>query len=261
MEARTERLGPFDLAGRSALITGASGGLGRHFAGVLARAGASVALAARRMDLLEHACEDIRALGGTAEPVEMDVTVPETVAGAFEAAESAIGSPEIVVANAGVARPGWFSTLGEADWRQTMDVNLDGVFRVGQEAARRMKAAGRGGAIINIASVLGFAVQPQVAAYAVSKAGVIQLTRAMALELARDDIRVNAIAPGYFATDMNRDFLESGPGKAMLARFPVARPGRLDELDGALLLLASDASTYITGSVITVDGGAGLAVG
>ncbi len=259
--ARAGEVSSSGLEGRIALITGASSGLGRHFADVLARAGASVVLAARRMELLEQAADKIERAGGKALATEMDVTEPESVARAFAAAEAQLGVPDIVIANAGVAEPRWFTRLSAEDWRRTLSVNLDGVFHVGQAAAAAMKAANKGGSIINIASVLGFVVQPMLSAYAVSKAGVIQLTRAMALELARDGIRVNAIAPGYFPTDMNRRFLESELGHAMLARFPMARAGALGELDGALLLLASDASSYMTGSVITVDGGAALAVG
>ncbi|MEE9589927.1 MAG: SDR family NAD(P)-dependent oxidoreductase, partial [Hyphomicrobiaceae bacterium] len=186
----------FGLAGKSALVTGASSGLGRHFAEVLAGAGAQVALAARRMDLLNHAAEEIRGVGGKAVALELDVSQGAAVAQAFDVAEAEIGAIDIVINNAGVASESWFVETSEEEWRRTMDVNLDGVYRVGREAAQRMKAAGSGGSIINVASVLGLRVMPGLSSYAVSKAAVVQLTKSMALELARDNIRVNAIAPG-----------------------------------------------------------------
>ena len=251
----------FSLSGRSALVTGASSGLGRHFAEVLARAGAKVAVAARRTDRLEALAAGITAAGGIALPVAMDVTKPDSVKAAFDAAEAALGPITVVINNAGVPSHSWFTKVSEAEWRAVLDVNLDGVFRVAQEAARRMQAGSTGGSIVNTASVLGFAVMKTLAPYATSKAAVIQLTRAMALELARDRIRVNAIAPGYVATEINAAFLDSDAGRKLLSRLPMEREGKLDELDGALLLLASDAGSYMTGSVITVDGGTILGMG
>jgi NAD(P)-dependent dehydrogenase (short-subunit alcohol dehydrogenase family) len=242
---------PFDLAGRTALVTGASSGLGRHFAGVLSRAGAAVVLAARRVEALEEAASEIRAAGGTASVVAMDVGDSASIATALDAA----GPLDILVNNAGTAAPAAFLSLAEADLDRVLDVNLKGVFLVAQGFARRARDAGRPAVIVNIASVLGLRVAGHVAAYAASKAGVIQLTRAMALELARDRIRVNAIAPGYFATEINGDFLESDAGRAMLKRIPQRRIGDLSDLDGPLLLLCSDASAYMTGAVIPVDGG------
>lgn len=251
----------YSLDGRTALVTGASSGLGRHFATTLSRAGAQVAVAARRRDKLEETVEIIAREDGTALPVIMDVTEPPSVAAAFDAAEEALGPITILVNNAGVPSRTPFLDMGEDEWRQTMDVNLDGVAQVAREAGRRMRAAKTGGSIINIASVLGLSVLRSVSAYAVSKAAVIQLTKAMALEVARDNIRVNALAPGYFATDLNRGFLSSDAGQRIIASVPQARVGNLEELDGPLLLLASDAGSFMTGSVVSVDGGASLALG
>lgn len=250
----------FSLHGRTALVTGASSGLGRHFAGVLARAGARVAVAARRVDRLEALVEEIRANGGEAVTVPLDVTEPDSVTRAFDAAEAAFGPVTVLVNNAGVPSNTFFTKLTEQDWRQVMDVNLDGVFRVAQEGARRMIVAGTGGSIVNVASVLGLGVLKAVAPYAASKAAVIQLTKAMALELSRDRIRVNALAPGYVVTELNDEFLASDSGKKLLARVPFGRAADLSELDGPLLLLASDAGSYMTGSVLVVDGGSLLAM-
>lgn len=253
---------PFALDGRTALVTGASSGLGRHFALVLARAGAKVAVAARRLDRLEALAAEIRAGGGQAVAVALDVTEAASVATAFDAAEAALGPVDILINNAGVPAGSFFTRTSDAEWRAVLDVNLDGVFRVGREAARRMSArTPAGGAIINVASVLGIGVLKAVAPYSASKAAVIHLTKAMALELARDGIRVNALAPGYVETELNAAFLASEAGRRMIGKVPLGRVGRLDDLDGALLLLASDAGRYITGSVIVVDGGQTLALG
>ena len=245
----------FSLQGRAALVTGASSGLGRHFAKVLAGAGARVAIAARRVDRLEELKDEISAKGGEAVSVALDVTDPESVKSAFAAAEQALGSISVVVNNAGIATPAYFLKMTEEEWRGVLSVNLDGVFRVAQEGARRMKANGTGGSIINIASVLGLGVIKTLAHYSASKAGVIHMTRAAAYELARDKIRVNAIAPGYCETEMNSEFFTGEAGKRLIERVPLERLGRLDELDGPLLLLASDAGSFMTGTVITVDGG------
>lgn len=248
------------LAGKTAFVTGASSGLGAHFAKTLAKAGARVVVAARRVDRLEAMADEIRTAGGEAHPVALDVTNPDGVKSAFDAAETAFGPTSILINNAGIPSSSRFTEMPEDEWRGVLDVNLDGVFRVGQEAARRMKAAGNGGSIVNVASVLGLMVLNRLSAYAVSKAAVIQLTKAMALELSRDGIRVNALAPGYIHTEMNDDFLNGDAGQKLLSKVPMARAGEAHELDGAILLLASDLGTYMTGSVITVDGGSLLSL-
>jgi NAD(P)-dependent dehydrogenase (short-subunit alcohol dehydrogenase family) len=251
----------FSLAGTTALVTGASSGLGQHFARVLAGAGAGVILAARRLDRLQQLESEIRTRGGKAWAFALDVTEPASVARAFEAAEAAGGPVTVLVNNAGVPSGSFFVTTTEEAWRDVMTVNLDGVFRVGREAARRMIANRTGGSIINIASILGFGAIKSLSAYAASKAAVVSLTKSMALELARERIRVNAIAPGYFATDINDSFLASDAGNRLLSRVPMGRAGEVEELDGPLLLLASNAGAFMTGSVITVDGGHLLAMG
>jgi NAD(P)-dependent dehydrogenase (short-subunit alcohol dehydrogenase family) len=249
------------LAGKIALVTGASSGLGAHFARVLAGAGAGVVLAARRFDRVSQLEGEIRAAGGNAWAVELDVTDQASVARAFDAAEAAAGPVTVLVNNAGVPSGSFFVKTTEEEWRGVMAVNLDGVFRVGREAARRMIANGAGGSIVNIASILGFGAIKSLSVYAASKAAVLSLTKSMALELARERIRVNAIAPGYFSTEINAGFLTSGAGRRLLSRVPMGRAGELYELDGPLLLLASNAGAFMTGSVITVDGGHLLAMG
>ena len=252
------RMTPTELQGRTALVTGAFGGLGRHFAGVLAAHGAKVALVGRRIELGRTVAAELGAAVGRPGDVRayaMDVTDAASVGQGFAAAASALGTPTIVVNNAGTVIRGPSLEVSTDDWNAVVDVNLSGVFRVAQAAARAMIAAGQPGTLINIASILALRVRTQVASYAATKAAVAQLTRALALEWAPHGIRVNAIAPGYFETDINRDFLRSDAGRAIVARIPQQRVGQLPELDGPLLLLASDASSYMTGTVIPVDGG------
>ena len=177
-----------DLAGKRALVTGASSGLGAHFAHTLAKAGADVVLAARRTDRLETLAAEIQSGGGRAIAVALDVTDAGSITQAFDAAEAGLGPIDILINNAGVPGDAFFLKLTEDDWRGVMSVNLDGVFRVGQEAARRMASRGQGGSIVNIASILGLSVSKTLAAYAATKAAVISLTKSMALELARDGI-------------------------------------------------------------------------
>ena len=244
-----------DLTGRAVLITGASSGLGRHFAGVLARAGAKVALAARRVDSLERVREDIARDGGEAVAVPMDVTDAASVQAAVADAADGLGGLDILINNAGINVSKPVLDLDEGEWDRVVDTNLKGCFLVAQAAARTMKEHGRGGSIVNVASILGLRVAGQIAPYVASKAGLVQLTKAMALELARHRIRVNALCPGYMETDLNRDFFASDAGQALIKRIPQRRLGQMEELDGPLLLLCSDASSYMTGSVIAVDGG------
>jgi NAD(P)-dependent dehydrogenase (short-subunit alcohol dehydrogenase family) len=246
---------PGDLSGKCALVTGANGTLGRHFALTLARAGAKVALAYRRINESNPALEQILSEGGDAMAVALDVTDVASVTNAFQMAESKLGPIDVVVNNAGIAITKPLLEHSEEDWNKVIEVNLTGAWRVAQAAARHMVAHGRGGGIINIASILGIRVAAQVPSYVASKAALIHLTKAMALELARYKICVNALAPGYVETGINREFFESEAGQSMVKRIPQRRIGKLEDLDGALLLLASDASRHMTGSVIVVDGG------
>lgn len=245
----------FDVMGLTAVVTGASSGLGRRFAEVLGRSGVKVALAARRKDKLDEAVSEIGAADGMAMAVEMDVTDGASIRAAFDTVEDAFGVPTIIVNNAGVASTKRAIELTEADWDGTVDTNLKGAWQVATVAAQRMKEAKSGGTMINIASILGFDVRAGILPYVVSKAGLVQMTKAMALEWARYDIRVNAIAPGYIETDINKDYLSSPDGQALLDRIPQRRFGRPRDLDGVMMLLASDASLFMTGATIPVDGG------
>jgi NAD(P)-dependent dehydrogenase (short-subunit alcohol dehydrogenase family) len=245
----------FDLTGRVALITGASSGLGLRFAEVLAENGAAVALVARRAERLAELKARIDAAGGRAIAIAADVLDAAGMAQAFDAAEKAFGTVTVLVNNAGVAHSGRAIDLPAEEWRRVLATDLDAVFFWAQEAARRMIAAGKQGAIVNLASVLGFGVSKGTAAYATAKAGVVQLTRALALELSFKGVRVNAIAPGWFVTEINRDFLMSEKGRTMTREIPVGRFGEDGDLDGVLLLLASNAGRYITGATYIVDGG------
>jgi len=245
----------FDLTGRVALVTGASSGFGAHFTRVLAAAGARVVAGARREDRLHRLVTEIAAAGGAAHAVAMDVTDAASVAAAFAAAEAQFGTVDLLVNNAGVAAPGTLHKTTEADWDWVVDTNLKGAWLVAAEAARRMLAARRGGAIVNIASVLGMATSRGHGVYSATKAGVIQLTKHMALELAGKNIRVNAICPGYFKTEMNDEYFDSAAGQNYIAATPGGRLGRMEEMDGPLLLLASDAGSFINGALLPVDGG------
>jgi NAD(P)-dependent dehydrogenase (short-subunit alcohol dehydrogenase family) len=242
----------FSLEGRIALVTGASGGLGRHFARVLHGAGARVALAARRPESVEA---DAAALGDRAMAVALDVTDAASIAAALDAVQARFGTCDLLVNNAGIAATKSFLDHDAADWDRVMEVDLRGAFVMAQAMAKRLVAAGQGGAIVNIASILAARVIPGVASYSAAKAGLVHLTRQMAVELARHRIRVNALAPGYIATDINRGFFETEPGLALIKRIPQRRLGTVEDLTGPLLLLASDAGAHMTGSVVTVDGG------
>jgi NAD(P)-dependent dehydrogenase (short-subunit alcohol dehydrogenase family) len=242
----------FSLQGQVALVTGASGALGRHFARVLHTAGASVALAARRPDSVAALAAE---LGPRAMAVPLDVTDAAAIHAALEAVEARLGAVSVLVNNAGIATTSPILELDAAAWDAVMAVDLRGAFLVAQAVARHMAAAGQGGAIVNIASILGERVIGGVAAYSAAKAGLIQLTRQMALELARHRIRVNALAPGYIATDINAEFFATEAGQALVRRIPQRRLGLVEDLTGPLLLLASQAGAHMTGSVLTVDGG------
>ena len=251
----------FDLSGEVALVTGASSGLGARFAQVLAANGAKVVLAARRKDRLDELCARIQATGGNALAVEADVLDRAAMRRAFDAAQSAFGTVTILLNNAGVAQSVRALDMTEEEWRRVISVDLDAVFAWSQEGARRMLDTGRKGAIVNLASVLSFGVSKGVAAYAVAKAGVVQLTKALAVELAFKGVRVNAIAPGWFVTEINETFLQGENGAELKRAIPMGRFGQDGDLDGALLLLASKAGAYITGATVIVDGGQVVALG
>jgi 3-oxoacyl-[acyl-carrier protein] reductase len=254
----------FDLSGRVALVTGASQGLGRRFAKVLAGRGAAVGLAARQQDKLAELEREIAAQGGRVARVALDVTDRASIERAVAEVEDMLGPIDVLVNNAGVAVSKGVLEQTEADWDKVVDTNLKGAFFVAQTVAKRMIARdprpASGGNIVNVASVLALDVIGHLAPYAASKGGLWQLTRTMALELARHDVRVNALAPGYIVTEINREFLETGAsGERLRQRIPQRRFGTPEDLDGALLLLASDASRYMTGGIIVLDGGLMLA--
>lgn len=237
------------LTGKTAFVTGASSGLGEHFAATLAAAGATVALGGRRMDRLSGLATRLRARGATVQPIALDIRSAESVRAAF----AAIPTLDILVNNAGIVAIRPALEMSEDEWDSVIDTDLSGAWRVAQASARLMKE--RGGSIINVASIAGLRIAHQMPAYAAAKAGLIHLTQALASEWARYHIRVNAIAPGYFATELNADYFESDAGRQMIQRIPMRRLGELADLDAPLLLLASDASRYMTGSVLVVDGG------
>lgn len=245
----------FEINDQHILVTGGSSGFGRHFARFLASNGAKVTLAARRAEALASAVAEINAAGDTAQSVVLDVTLADSVDRVMEQAESTFGPIHAVVNNAGITVTKPAIEQDERAWDSVVDTNLKGVWLVAQAAAKRMIANKVRGSIVNIASILGLRVAGAVAPYAISKAGVIQMTKVLALEWARYGIRINALAPGYFATELNDDFFESEHGQALIKRVPQRRLGQLSELDGPLLLLVSNAGSFMTGSVVAVDGG------
>lgn len=243
------------LDGRHALVTGASSGLGHHFAQLLASAGAKVTIAARRAERLQGLKETIEASGGAANAVTMDVTEMAAIDSAFDAAAAWGGVPDIVVNNAGIAETKSALDHTPEIWDSVVGTNLRGVFFVAQAAAKRLIAAGKPGSIINIASVTGLRPINGIVAYATAKAGVIHMTKCLGLEWARNGIRVNGIAPGYIETEINSDFFKTEQGAKIIARIPQRRIGQPDVLDGALMLLAGEQGNFMTGETIAVDGG------
>ena len=246
---------PFDLTSKVALVTGASSGLGAHFARCLGAAGASIVLAARRADRLQSLQADLANGRIAATAIDLDVQSGDSISKAFDAAEQALGSLDVVVNNAGISIVKPALEMPEQDWDAVVDTNLRGAWLVAQAAGQRWVAAKRAGTIVNIASILGLRTIGQVAPYNASKAGLIHLTRALAMEWARYRIRVNAICPGYIETEMNSAFWKTPGGQKLIERIPQRRIGQPEHLDGALLLLASEAGSFMTGSVLTVDGG------
>lgn len=245
----------FDLTGKTALITGGGSGLGREFAFTLCSRGARVILAARRKEKLQDTVNELAQQGWEAASVCMDVADSQSVKDAFQEI-SGIGVPDIVVNNAGIIAEPNLIDLEEDEWDRVLDTNLKGAWLVAREAVKAIVAAGKtGGSVINIASILSVCAQKGTGPYAASKAGLVQMTRTMALEWARFGVRVNAIAPGYFGSDMADEYLATDHGKAMLKRIPLRRLGDGADLRAPILMLAGEGSAYMTGSVITVDGG------
>lgn len=245
----------FGLGGKVAMVAGASSGIGAQFARALARAGATVVLGARRVDRIQALADEIsEETGQKTFAVALDVTDRASVEAAFEAAEKECGTVTVVCNNAGIAEPKFAIDATDEDWDRTVDTNLKGMFRVAQVAAKRMRDAGVGGSIINTASILGLGVAVSQSIYSVSKGGVVHMTKALGLEWQRFGIRVNAICPGYFITEINDVFLETEMGQKMLRNTPARRAGRLEELEAPMLMLASDASSFVTAAIIPVDG-------
>jgi NAD(P)-dependent dehydrogenase (short-subunit alcohol dehydrogenase family) len=249
----------FDLTGEVAIVTGASSGIGRHLATLLGAAGAKVALAARRVALLDELAHEIAAARGEALPIACDVTSGDSVAAAVAAAENGLGPLSLLVNNAGVVVSKPLFEHNEEDWDYVIDTNLKGAWLMARQFARHLVERRRPGRIINISSVLASRTIGRVPAYCAAKAGLTHLTHVLAMELARYGILVNALAPGYVETDFNRAFFQTKAGKALIGRIPLKRLSRPEDLDGAMLLLASPAGAYITGAVIAVDGGHGVA--
>lgn len=245
----------FSLKGRVALVTGAGSGLGVHFAKTLSQAGATVICVGRRLQPVEKVVEEIRQAGGSAMALSMDVTDPVSITDAFGAIQQQCGPVDVLVNNAGLSNPVAFEEMTREHWTSLLDANLSGPFYVAQEMAKRLIAVGKPGCIINIASILGHLARPKFLNYGTTKGALIHMTQYMALDLMPYGIRVNALAPGYFPSEMTNPFYESEAGQREIAALPIQRLGRHTELNGPLLLLASEASSYMTGTVLTVDAG------
>jgi len=245
----------FNLENKVALVTGAGSGLGRQFAETLAAAGATVALAARRREKLEETAQIISNMGGRTLCLDLDVTDKLSVRNCLRETESELSAPDILINNAGIARQAYLTDMSESDWDDVIDTNLKGVFMVAQATVKAMIRAGKPGSIVNIASILGLRVSKALGSYIAAKSGVVQLTKAMALEWSRNGIRVNALAPGYFVTEINEHQFDEAAHQALSHVVPMGRVGELQEISGPLLLLASDAGSYMTGSIVAVDGG------
>jgi NAD(P)-dependent dehydrogenase (short-subunit alcohol dehydrogenase family) len=243
------------LTGKNVLITGASSGLGEYFAKVVANAGATAIVTARRQEKLAQLVRQIKAQGGRAIAVQMDVTSANSVDSALISIEQQVGNIDILINNAGLAKPQHFLDATEDDWDLIINTNLKAAWRLANEVSKGFVKANIPGCIVNIASILGLRVGYGDSIYAISKAGVVQMTKALALELSNNNIRVNALCPGYFATEMNADYFASDKGKAYIQKMPAKRLGHLSELDGPLLLLCSNAGSFINGVALPVDGG------
>ena len=242
----------FDLTGKTAIITGASSGLGKHFAKTLASAGANLVICARRVKNLQQLKQEIN---GEVLVLPLDVTSEDSVLNFFSEVKNAIGSADILINNAGTSDPKKFKDLDEESWNYVLETNLNGAYRVAKNFTDALLEDKKSGSIVNIASILGLRVGINLTSYATAKAGLIQLTKSMALELARSNIRVNAIAPGYILTEINDDFFATEEGQSYIKNIPMNRLGLESDLDGILLLLSSEASSFMTGSIIPVDGG------
>ena len=257
MASTVEQL--FDMSQETVLVTGGGTGLGRRFAEVLAGVGATIILSGRRLEKLEESAESVRDQGGVAHCVVMDVSDAQSIVKGVEAC-NAISPITVLVNNAGTSTGVTLVALEEQGWDSVMDTNLKGAWLVAREVVRSLSERKAVGAIVNIASVLGTSVQKGTGDYCVSKAGLLHLTRQMALEWARYHVRVNAIAPGYYLTDISAAYLESDAGQALVKRIPARRLGEPREMDAALLMLCSSASSYMTGSTVTIDGGLSLSI-
>ena len=245
----------FSMTGRVALVTGAASGMGERFAHVLAKAGAKVICAARRADRIEQVAAAIRDAGGQASAVQVDIADRQSVESGFEAASKHFGLIDVLINNAGQLSFESLPNIDEDSWQNLINVNMTGTMRMTQVFSRRLIVAGKPGVIVNISSITGMGVMRGVAPYGCVKAAVNHLTRQTAADLLDHGIRCNAIAPGYFHTEMSADVFATDTGKAVQAGLPLKRAGNVEELDGALLLLASNASTYINGVILPVDAG------